>query len=107
MDTELMNPIGPRVLIEITPPAEQSNGGIVLTRETTRAMQDQLSEGKLIAIGQIAFRDMCPDGDYPPLGAIVRYIKYSGIEIKHNDKYYRLVNDEDVYGYAKENPGEN
>lgn len=99
--TKFIQPLGARVLLEIEPPKENTQGGIVLTGETRRAMQDQLTKGTLRALGQVAFHDMCPEGDYPPIGSEVRYIKYAGIEIEHEGTFYRLLNDEDIYGYIR------
>jgi len=98
-DINQLKGAGPRIIIEVIPVKETTAGGIHLTKETIRREQDLVTEGILIDKGEIAFRDMCPNGRPPQIGDRVYFVKYSGKEIKVNDKYYRIVNDEDVYVY--------
>jgi len=92
---------GARVIIEIEPIKEKSKGGIILTEESVRREQDTISEGIIVALGEIAFLDMCPSGLHPKIGDKVFFIKFAGKEIKRDDKYYRIINDEDVYAYEE------
>lgn len=93
---------GPKLIIEIEPIEKTSEGGIVLTEETVRREQDTVSEGILAGIGEIAFEHMCPSGNCPKIGDKVYFIKFAGKEIRWDGKYYRIINDEDVYAYSSQ-----
>lgn len=101
-----VTPLGARVLLKVEPVPEKTKGGILITEDTVRRWQDQETTGILVAHGEVAFQDMCPKGNLPPIGSTVRFIKYVGIEIEEGGKFYRLVNDEDIYGYVKDSEKE-
>jgi len=85
--------IGPRVLIEVD---EIKSKTIALTIGTRSTERDGKTIGVLRKKGKKAFSEMCNDDEIPAIGDTVGFIKYAGFEVKIEDRYYRIVNDEDI-----------
>jgi co-chaperonin GroES (HSP10) len=78
-----VQPFGSRVLVQIRTPKRKTAGGIILTTETreTDAWNTQIA--KVIAMGELAFRnrttmDRWPEGNWCEVGEFVRVPKYGG-----------------------------
>lgn len=93
---------GTRVLVEVEKIKEKSSGGIYLGSENAQKEQDRMSEGVLIDFGHYAFQDMMHPEELPQPGQYVFFVKYAGKAITIEDKEYRVINDEDVYLFKKE-----
>ena len=99
---------GSKIIIEIDKEADKSAGGIQLIESDVRREQDKRYEGILVKVGDIAFYDMVREhsrieqGFAPRVGDKIFFVKFSGIEIKRGDKYYRIMDDENVYAYEEQ-----
>jgi co-chaperonin GroES (HSP10) len=78
-----VQPFGSRVLVQIRTPKRKTAGGIILTTETreTDAWNTQIA--KVIAMGELAFRNRTtmerwPEGNWCDVGEFVRVPKYGG-----------------------------
>jgi chaperonin GroES len=91
--TEL-KPLGDRVVLEPTEPAQMSTGGIFLPDTAKEKGQ----EGVVIAVGPGKKTDK---GDIIKIdlkvGDRVIYAKYSGTEIKLDGKEYIIISEKDVH----------
>jgi len=88
-----LKPIGDRVIVQRLGSAEKSKGGLYLPD----AAQEKPQEGKVIAIGS---GKMLKNGKIVPLavkpGDRILFGKYSGSEIKVDDKEYVFLNEDDI-----------
>ena len=100
MNIENMVCVGPRVMVEVEPPKKTSEGGIVIPDSVLEKEHDSISEGILIKIGDTAFKEWAIKP--PAIGSKVYFVKYAGKELVMDEKYYRVINDEDIYACHKE-----
>ena len=88
-----LKPIGDRVIVQRLGSAEKSRGGLYLPD----AAQEKPQEGKVIAIGS---GKTLKNGKVVPLavkaGDRILFGKYSGSEIKVDDKEYVFLNEDDI-----------
>lgn len=89
-----VKPLGDRILVEVLEAEEKTKGGIVLP-DTAKEKPQQ---GKVIAVGSGKYID----GKLQPLevkkGDLVLYGKYSGTELKMDDRQLLMLKEEDVLG---------
>ena len=75
----MLKPLGDRVLIKRSDPAEKTEGGIIIPPSA----QEKVTEGEIIAVGPGTLND---HGERVPLdieaGQTVLFGKYSGTDIK-------------------------
>ena len=88
-----LKPIGDRVIVQRLGSAEKSKGGLYLPDTA----QEKPQEGKVIAVGS---GKMLKSGKVVPLavkaGDKIIFGKYSGSEIKVDDKEYVFLNKDDI-----------
>ncbi len=88
-----LKPIGDRVIAQRIGSAERSRGGLYLPD----AAQEKPQEGKVIAVGS---GRTLKNGKVVPLsvkaGDRIIFGKYSGSEIKVEDKEYVFLNEDDI-----------
>ena len=88
-----LKPIGDRVIAQRLGSAERSKGGLYLPDSA----QEKPQEGKVIAVGT---GKMLKSGKVVPLsvkaGDKIIFGKYSGSEIKVDDKEYVFLNEDDI-----------
>jgi chaperonin GroES len=88
-----IKPLGDRVLVEPIEEKEQVKGGVIIPDTAKEKPQ----EGKVIAVGSGKVLD---NGERQPLdlkkGDKVLYGKYSGTEVKIDDKKYLIMREDDV-----------
>lgn len=88
-----LKPIGDRVIAQRLGSAEKSRGGLYLPD----AAQEKPQEGKVIAVGS---GKMLKNGKVIPLsvkpGDRIIFGKYSGSEIKVDEKEYVFLNEDDI-----------
>ena len=88
-----LKPIGDHVIVQRIGSAEKSRGGLYLPD----AAQEKPQEGKVIAVGT---GKMLKNGKVVPLavkpGDRIIFGKYSGSEIKVDDKEYVFLNEDDI-----------
>jgi len=87
-----IRPLGDRVLIEVLEEEVQKSGSLYIP-DTAKEKPQQ---GKVVAVGNGRFED----GKLIPLdvkaGDVVLYGKYSGTEVKHDNKEYLIVRESDI-----------
>ena len=88
-----LKPIGDRVIVQRLGSAEKSRGGLYLPDSA----QEKPQEGKVIAVGS---GRMLKNGKVVPLavkaGDKIIFGKYSGSEIKVDDKEYVFLSEDDI-----------
>ena len=88
-----LKPIGDRVIVQRLGSAEKSKGGLYLPDTA----QEKPQEGKVIAVGS---GKLLKTGKVVPLavkpGDRILFGKYSGSEIKVDDKEYVFLNEDDI-----------
>lgn len=87
----MIKPIGERVLIEIEKIEEKTAGGIILPTTTEN---NNSNTGVIVAIGDLEKVKL-------EIGDKVIYEKFSGYEIKENDKKYLILNIENILAVVK------
>ena len=98
-DISKVRALGAKIIVAIEPPEEKTAGGIVMVEAFNRAEQDTISIGELVDVGEVAFDDMYDVEKFPRTGATVYFVKYAGKEIKCGEKFYRIMNDTDVFAF--------
>ena len=87
-----IRPLGDRVLIEVAQEEMQKKGSLYIPDTAKEKPQ----EGVVVAVGNGRYED----GKLTPLdvkeGDKVLYGKYSGTEIKHDNKEYLIVRESDI-----------
>lgn len=90
-----LRPLGDRVLVERLEIQEQIKGGIIIPDTAKEKPQ----EGKVIAVGS---GKRLESGEIKPLevkeGNKILFGKYSGTEVKLNDKEYLIMREDDILG---------
>ncbi len=90
-----VKPLGDRVLVEVLEAEERTKGGIVLP-DTAKEKPQQ---GKVVSVGKGKISD---DGKVVPLevkeGDVILYGKYSGTELKVDDRNLLMLREEDILG---------
>ena len=88
-----LKPIGDRVIVQRLGSVEKTKSGLYLPDSA----QEKPQEGKVIAVGS---GKMLKDGKVVPLsvkaGDKIIFGKYSGSEIKVDDKEYVFLNEDDI-----------
>lgn len=90
-----LKPLGDRVLVERLEIQEQVKGGIIIPDSAKEKPQ----EGKVIAVGS---GKRVESGEIKPLevkeGDKILFGKYSGSEVKLDDKEYLIMREDDILG---------
>ncbi len=90
-----VKPLGDRVLVEVLEAVEITKGGIVLPDTAKEKPQ----EAKVVAVGTGRINE---DGKVFPLhvkvGDVILYGKYSGTELKLDDRNVLMLKEEDILG---------
>ena len=93
-----IRPLGDRVLVEVLEAEEVTKGGIVLP-DTAKEKPQQ---AKVVSVGKGKFSE---DGKQLALevkqGDIVLFGKYSGQELKMDDKNLLMLKEEDILGIVE------
>jgi len=93
-----ITPLGDRVLVEVLDAEEITKGGIVLP-DTAKEKPQQ---AKVLAVGK---GKTLEDGKHAVLevkkGDLVLYGKYSGTELKLDDRNLLMLREEDILGIVK------
>ncbi|MDP8298895.1 MAG: co-chaperone GroES [Candidatus Tantalella remota] len=93
-----VQPLGDRILIEVLEAEETTKGGIVIPGTA----QEKPQQGKVVAVGKGRVSD---EGKTVALevkdGDVVLYGKYSGTELKIDDRNLLMMKEEDILGIVK------
>ena len=91
-------PLHDRVLIKVLDSVENTAGGIIIPDSAKEKPQ----EGEVIAVGPGAKNE---DGKLSPMdvkvGDIVLFGKWSGTEVKIDNKEYSIMEESDIMGISK------
>ncbi len=90
-----VKPLGDRILVEVHEALEKTKGGIVIPDMA----KEKLQEAKVVAVGKGRITD---DGKVIPLevkkGDVILFGKYSGTELKLDERNLLMLKEEDVLG---------
>ena len=93
-----VKPLADRVLIEPAAAEEKTAGGIIIPDTAKEKPQ----EGEVVAVGPGAKNE---DGKLSPMdvkvGDIVLFGKWSGTEVKIDNKEYSIMKESDIMGISK------
>lgn len=110
-----VTPFGSRVVVQIRAPKKKTKGGIILTDDTKDTEMWNTQVAKVIAIGELAFKNRntqepWPEGSWCQPGDFVRVPKYGGDKwsIRHGDDdteiLFVIFNDLDLIGKVSGDP---
>ena len=110
-----VEPFGSRVVVQIRAPKKKTKGGIILTDDTKDTEMWNTQVAKVIAIGELAFKNRntqepWPEGSWCQPGDFVRVPKYGGDKwsIRHGDDdteiLFVIFNDLDLIGKVTGDP---
>ncbi|MFA5164451.1 MAG: co-chaperone GroES [Candidatus Omnitrophota bacterium] len=93
-----LKPLGDKVIVEVLSAEEKTKGGIILPDTAKEKPQ----EAKVIAVGSGKVLDngktVAPD---VKAGDIVIFGKYSGSEVKVEEKEYLIIDSDDILAIVK------
>jgi len=94
-----IQPLGDRVVVKLLQQEEKSPGGIILPDMAKEKPQ----EGKVISVGK---GRLLEDGTIKPLevkvGDTILFAKYTGTEVKHEEKEFLILREDDILALRKE-----
>jgi len=90
-----IKPLGDKIVIKVIEDAEQTQGGIFIPDSAKEKSQ----KGEIVAVGQ---GKTLESGEKEPMevkvGEIVLFAKYSGVDVKENNKTLKIISIKDVLG---------
>lgn len=93
-----LKPIGDKVIVEVLKAEDKTKGGIILPDTAKEKPQEAkviaVGSGKTLANGKVIPLDVTP-------GDIVIFGKYSGSEVKVDDKEYLIIEFDDILAVVK------
>lgn len=93
-----LKPIGDKIIVEVLEAVNKSKGGIILPDTAKEKPQ----EGRVISTGN--GKTLSSGKTIPPLvaeGDRIIFGKYSGSEVKVEDKEYLIINEDDILAIVK------
>ncbi len=89
----MLKPLGNRVIIDLTQEEETTKSGIILTDSAKEKPQ----EGTVVAVGTGKILDNGTRVEVEvSVGDKVVYSKFAGTELKHEDKDYLILTDNEI-----------
>lgn len=93
-----LKPLGDKVIVEVLSAEEKTKGGIILPDTAKEKPQEAkviaVGSGKTLENGKVVAPDV-------KVGDIVIFGKYSGSEIKVDDKEYLIIDADDILAVVK------
>ena len=102
-----IHPKGHRILVKPIKIEKKTAGGIVLIDETVDSEQRATTKGKVLAIGELAWKDFHSPEPWAEIGDIVIFKAHQGMRLKNDEEdeeFLLLLNDADVAAVFKETP---
>lgn len=94
--TNVLQPIGDRVIVKVKEEEEKTVGGIVLASNA----KEKPTEGEVVAVGSYA-----DNGDKIPMsvnkGDVVLYDKYSGTNVEYEGEKFLVLHEKDILAIVK------
>jgi co-chaperonin GroES (HSP10) len=99
------SPFGSYVIVRPRDLERKSKGGIIFARADEERARGAMTEGTVVAIGPLAFKDeMNPSGSpWYKVGDRVIFVKYGGKFITYDDELYIVFRYEDIMCQLDEN----
>lgn len=97
-DKKVPEPFGSYVIVRPKDLEKKSKGGIIIARQDEERARGATTEGIVVAIGPLAFKDeMNPSGlEWYRIGDRVIFVKYGGKFITYDDELYIVFRYEDI-----------
>ncbi|CAM3134060.1 chaperonin GroES [Lactobacillus bombicola] len=96
--TNVLQPIGDRVIVKVKEEEEKTVGGIVLASNA----KQKPTEGEVVAVGAGSYAE---NGSKIPMtvaeGDIVLYDKYSGTDVNYEGEKYLVLHEKDILAVVK------
>ena len=93
-----LKPLGDKVIVEILKAEDKTKGGIILPDTAKEKPQEAkviaVGSGKTLENGKVIAPDV-------KVGDIVIFGKYSGSEVKVDDKEYLIIDSDDILAIVK------
>lgn len=93
-----LKPIGDKVIVEVLKAEDKTKGGIILPDTAKEKPQEAkviaVGSGKILSNGKVIPLDVTP-------GDTVIFGKYSGSEVKVDDKEYLIIEHDDILAVVK------
>ena len=93
-----LKPLGDKVIVEVLSAEEKTKGGIILPDTAKEKPQEAkviaVGSGKTLESGKVVAPDV-------KAGDIVIFGKYSGSEVKVDDKEYLIIDADDILAIVK------
>lgn len=93
-----LKPLGDKVIVEVLSAEEKTKGGIILPDTAKEKPQEAkviaVGSGKTLENGKVVAPEV-------KTGDIVIFGKYSGSEVKVNDKEYLIIDADDILAIVK------
>ena len=93
-----LKPLGDKVIVEVLSAEEKTKGGIILPDTAKEKPQEAkviaVGSGKILENGKVVAPDV-------KAGDIVIFGKYSGSEVKVDDKEYLIIDADDILAIVK------
>jgi len=89
-------PILHRIILKLEGVEEVTSSGIVIPKEIVQKERKAVEIGKVVAIGETAFKDYGGSDSTIKVGDRVLIARYSGKEVLDGDEEFVVVNDEDI-----------
>jgi co-chaperonin GroES (HSP10) len=100
----MIEPAGFRVLLELQLEETSTKSNVIALPEAITKRETLGTEkGKVISMGDLAFKAWGDGAPWVNVGDLVYFVRYSGKEIRRDDKIFRVVNDEDIYAREVDN----
>lgn len=95
---KIPEPLGSYVVVRPKDLEKKSKGGIIIARQDEERARGATTEGIVVAIGPLAFKDeMNPSGlEWYRIGDRVIFVKYGGKFITYDDELYIVFRYEDI-----------
>jgi co-chaperonin GroES (HSP10) len=93
-------PVGHRVLVRLEEVTEKA--GLIYKPDTVRDREQRvIDKGTVEAVGPTAFVGFADGSPWCAVGDFVAFAKNSGVLMEQEGKFYRVINDEDIYARAE------
>ena len=100
---QLPDPVGYRMLVRPYSGEKKTDGGIILTDETSEKIQMTTVCALVVKMGDLCYKDKekFPDGPWCKEGQFVIYGRYAGARFKTKFGEHRILNDDEIIGTIK------
>ena len=97
---QLPDPVGYRMLVRPYSREKKTDGGIILTDETSEKIQMTTVCALVVKMGDLCYKDKekFPNGPWCKEGQFVVYGRYSGARFRTKYGEHRILNDDEIIG---------